>query len=318
MNEWTPAIKNRQNARRGVPSVHDLRSASTRREDSTGGYREESVGGGGGMNMSFRSPYGQPSGLNSPPTGGGGGGSGGKDGVVAPVGQSIASGYKAMVMTHNSLARGTNTKAVGGGIEEMAKSTLTGETKASALAPLNTVSSPRAMRDAANGGGGGGGLPHNTSSGSLMSAFKDTLRQSANDEMERKIHDLEELIRKTKLMCLESLSEEAFNNIYDFFQTNVTSKDNMLNDQQLADLERIVMNACGNNIQKSYVVLFNVQKLLAQEDKLRELRNLMAQEKRTTGDGDGSVMESVSTAPTTPVAADQSEGQQQILQQRSA
>jgi hypothetical protein len=85
------------------------------------------------------------------------------------------------------------------------------------------------------------------------------LSKEAREELERKIKDMEEQSRRTRAQCLEALTEQSFAAIYDFFQTNVTMRDNVLNDQQLAELETIIMTACGNNVQKSYVVMFNVQ-----------------------------------------------------------
>ena len=208
------------------------------------------------------------------------------------VGKSIASGYKAMA-TQGFLARVSSRKALVEQTSGEDPSKTNGDRPV--LAPINAINSPRAMRDAL-------ALNRNASNGALTSMFRETMRQNLSEEMERKLHDLEELIRKTKLMCMESLSEEAFKDIYDFFQTNVTSKDNMLNDQQLADLERIVMSACGNNIQKSYVVLFNVQKLLAQEDKLRELKNLIAEKRILASSDSDSTLSDSPSAPSTPAA----------------
>lgn len=216
---------------RGVPSVHDLKS---RRDDST----SDSMG------AFLRSPRGLSEGLGSPPATA-------RD-DFRNMGTSIVSGYKAMYSNVSLVARGGHRKPVVENPTNPGPEDQRASNDKPQLAPL-TPNTERhmAMREAV-------ALSRDNSEKSLASlALKDTVRLT--DEMDRKLKDLEELIRKTKAMCLESLSEQAFKDIYDFFQTNVTSKDNMLNDQQLGELERIVMNACGNNIQKSYVVLFNVQ-----------------------------------------------------------
>lgn len=164
---------------------------------------------------------------------------GGADGGMGGEGGSIASGYKAMAM-------GAGGRNKSGDEEDWRGGTIGDSTR-------NLEALEEASRRLGNGPGdsygGRGSLPQG-----------DRFAPAPREELERKVHDMEELIQRTKAQCMEGLSEEAFAEIYRFFTTNVTaSRDNALSDLQLAELEQIIMNACGGNVQKSYVVLFNVQ-----------------------------------------------------------
>jgi hypothetical protein len=170
-----------------------------------------------------------------------------------PPEKSIASGYKAMMAQSSVPTKTSGTArrklsgddparspagAMSGGAEE------DGHKRSQSEGLLHgNILSPRWLTEEAKGG---------------VDTDAQSVSMYGREELQRKIQEMEDNINKTREQCLELLSLEDFTSIYSFFATNVTDRDNALNDQQLAEAEAIVMRACSNALPKAYLVLFSI------------------------------------------------------------